>query len=109
MKKRELKKHVSAKDTDYYLMRLGLLEKHQLDHRELTADNLPTRLYRDWLSGAWFTVDDREVSESEVELFLRTGRTRSYVLRNNALIAGMVIALLIIADLAQDLASVLGG
>lgn len=65
MKKRELKKHAAAKDTNYYLMRLGLLEKRKLDHRELTADNLPDKLHGDRLTGAWFTVEDREVPAAE--------------------------------------------
>jgi len=109
MKKRELKKHVSAKDTDYYLMRLGLLEQHKLNHRELTADTLPDTLHVDRLTGAWFTIEDREVPADEAELFLETRRTRSYVLRNNTLIAGIVIALFIVGGVAQDLTTALGG
>jgi len=100
MKKRELKKHVSAKDTDYYLMRLGLLEKQKLDRRALTTDNLPKRFYYDQITGEWFTIEDREVPADEAELFLETRRARADVLRTNALIAGVVVALLYLGQIA---------
>ena len=109
MRKSELKKHVSAKDTDYYLMRLGLLEQKKLNHRALTADNLPNKLHVDRLTGTWFTIEDREVPADEAELFLETRRARAYVLRTNALIAGMVIALFILGGVAQDLTTAFGG
>jgi len=109
MRKSELKKHVSPKDTDYYLMRLGLLEQQKLNHRQLTADNLPDTLHVDRLTGTVFTIEDREVPAAEAELFLETRRTRSYVLRNNTLIAGIVIALFIVGGFLQDLTTTLGG
>ncbi len=109
MNKREVKKHVSAKDTDYYLMRLGLLEQHKLKPRELTVDTLPEKLHVDPLMGTVFTIEDREVPADEAELFLEARRTRSAVLRNNTLIAGIVIALLIFGGVAQDLTTALGG
>ncbi|TVP66983.1 MAG: hypothetical protein EA340_11030 [Nitriliruptor sp.] len=103
MNKRDLKKHVSPKGTDYYLMRLGLLEKQPLDRRarrELTDDNLPKQLHYDQITGGWFTIEDREVSTDEAELFLQTRRTRADVLRTNALIAGVVIAAVYLGQIA---------
>lgn len=109
MKKRELQHHVSAKGTNYYLMRLGLLEKRKLDRRELTPDDLPSNLHVDRLTGQCFTVEERDVPAAEAELFLQTRRTRSEVLRNNAVIGGIAVALFIFGGVAQEVTRVLGG
>ena len=95
MKSRQLKDHISPQDTNFYLMRLGLLAKRDIKPRKIEPERVPQPLHHSAWTGKWFTIDVRNVSDDELARFLEVRRTHADVRRNYALIAGIVAPTLI--------------
>ena len=97
MKSRQLKAHISPRDTNYYLMRLGLLAKRDVKPRNVEPDHVPQPLHHSFWTGNWFTIDIENVSDAQLARFLDVRRTHADVRRNYAIIAGIIAAILIAA------------
>lgn len=97
MKSRQLKEHISPKDTNYFLMRLGLLAKRDVKPRSVEPGQIPQPLHHSIWTGNWFTIDVEDVSDARLARFLDVRRTHAEVRRNYAIIAGIIAAILIAA------------
>ena len=95
MKSRQLKEHISPKDTNYFLMRLGLLAKRDVKPRDVEPDHIPQPLHQSVWTGNWFTIDVEDVPDERLARFLDVRRTHADVRRNYAIIAGIIAAILI--------------
>lgn len=95
MKSRQLKEHISPRDATYYLMRLGLLAKRDVKPSKVDPGRVPQPLHHSVWTGRWFTIDVTNVSDDELARFLDVRRAHADVRRNDALIVGIVAAILI--------------
>ena len=95
MKSRQLKEHLSPRDTNYYLMRLGLLAKRDVKPRNVDVGRVPEPLHRSIWTGKWFTIDVRDISDEQLARFLDVRRAHADVRRNYAIIFGIIAAILI--------------
>jgi hypothetical protein len=95
VKSRQLKEHLSTKDTNYFLMRLGLLAKRDVKPRDVDPERIPQPLHHSFWTGSWFTIEVETVSDERLARFLEVRRTHVDVRRNYAIIAGIVAAVFV--------------
>jgi len=76
-------------------MRLGLLAKRDVTPREVDAGRVPQPLHRSAWTGKWFTIEVEDISDARLARFLEVRRTHADLRRNQALIAGIVAAILL--------------